>query len=66
VAPARATLWRVLLSGGSLLPRRVEDEGVSGLRDWLDAEGVTALVCSPTLYRTFIAALAPADRRFVP
>ena len=58
----RATLWRALLSGGSLLPRRVADEGVSGLRDWLDSEGATALFCSPTLYRTFIAALDPADR----
>ena len=58
----RATLWRALLSGGSLLPRRVDDEGVSGLRDWLDSEGATAFFCSPTLYRTFIAALGPGDR----
>jgi acyl-CoA synthetase (AMP-forming)/AMP-acid ligase II/acyl carrier protein len=58
----RATLWRALLSGGSLLPRRVGNEGVSGLRDWLDSEGATALFCSPTLYRTFIAALGPTDR----
>jgi acyl-coenzyme A synthetase/AMP-(fatty) acid ligase/aryl carrier-like protein len=58
----RATLWRALLSGGSLLPRRVGDEGVSGLRDWLEAEGATVLFCSPTLYRTFIAALGPADQ----
>jgi len=58
----RATLWRALLSGGSLLPRRVGDEGVSGLRDWLDSEGATVLFCSPTLYRTFIAALNPADQ----
>jgi acyl-CoA synthetase (AMP-forming)/AMP-acid ligase II/acyl carrier protein len=57
----RATLWRALLSGGSLLPRRVGDEGVSGLRDWLDSEGATVLFCSPTLYRTFIAELGPAD-----
>ena len=57
----RATLWRALLSGGSLLPRRVADEGVSGLREWLDSEGATVLFCSPTLYRTFIAALGPAD-----
>ena len=58
----RATLWRALLSGGSLLPRRVGDEGVSGLRDWLDSEGATVLFCSPTLYRTFIAELAPSDQ----
>ena len=58
----RATLWRALLSGGSLLPRRVGDEGVSGLRDWLDSEGATVLFCSPTLYRTFIAELGPADQ----
>jgi acyl-CoA synthetase (AMP-forming)/AMP-acid ligase II/acyl carrier protein len=58
----RATLWRALLSGGSLLPRRVSTEGVSGLRDWLDSEGATTLFCSPTLYRTFIAELAPSDR----
>ena len=58
----RATLWRALLSGGSLLPRRVGQEGVSGLRDWLDAEGATVLFCSPSLYRTFIAALGPADQ----
>ena len=58
----RATLWRALLSGGSLLPRRVSDAGVSGIRDWLDSEGATALFCSPTLYRTIIAALGPADR----
>jgi non-ribosomal peptide synthetase component F len=58
----RATLWRALLSGGSLLPRRVGDEGVSGLRDWLDSEGATVLFCSPTLYRTFVAELNPDDR----
>ena len=58
----RATLWRALLSGGTLLPRRVGDEGVSGLRDWLDSEGATVLFCSPTLYRTFIADLGPADQ----
>lgn len=58
----RATLWRALLSGGSVLPRRIGDEGVSGLRDWLDSEGATALFCSPTLYRTFIAGLGPADQ----
>jgi acyl-coenzyme A synthetase/AMP-(fatty) acid ligase/aryl carrier-like protein len=58
----RATLWRALLSGGSLLPRRVDEAGVSGLRDWLDREGATALFCSPTLYRTFIATLGPDDR----
>jgi len=58
----RATLWRALLSGGSLLPRRVGDEGVAGLRDWLDSESATALFCSPTLYRTFIAELGPADQ----
>ncbi|HEY7474008.1 MAG TPA: non-ribosomal peptide synthetase [Vicinamibacterales bacterium] len=58
----RATLWRALLSGGSLLPRRVTDEGVSDLRDWLDSEGATVLFCSPTLYRTFIAELGPADQ----
>ncbi len=58
----RATLWRALLSGGSLLPRRMADEGVSGLRDWLDSEGATVLFCSPTLYRTFISALGPADQ----
>jgi acyl-CoA synthetase (AMP-forming)/AMP-acid ligase II/aryl carrier-like protein len=58
----RATLWRALLSGGSLLPRRVRDEGVSGLRDWLDSEGATVLFCSPTLYRTFIADLGPDDQ----
>jgi acyl-coenzyme A synthetase/AMP-(fatty) acid ligase/aryl carrier-like protein len=58
----RATLWRALLSGGTLLPRRVGEEGVSGLRDWLDSEGATVLFCSPTLYRTFIAELGPADQ----
>jgi acyl-coenzyme A synthetase/AMP-(fatty) acid ligase len=58
----RATLWRALLSGGSLLPRRVGDVGVSGLREWLDSEGATVLFCSPTLYRTFIAELDPADQ----
>jgi len=58
----RATLWRALLSGGTLLPRRMGDGGVSGLRDWLDAEGATVLFCSPTLYRTFIAALGPTDQ----
>ena len=58
----RATLWRALLSGGSLLPRRVGDEGVSGLRDWLDSEGADVLFCSPTLFRTFIAELGPADQ----
>ena len=58
----RATLWRALLSGGTLLPRRVGDEGVSGLRDWLDSEGATVLFCSPTLYRTFIADLGPGDQ----
>lgn len=57
----RATLWRALLSGGSLLPRRLNEEGVSGLRDWLDSEAATVLFCSPTLYRTFIATLGPAD-----
>jgi acyl-coenzyme A synthetase/AMP-(fatty) acid ligase/aryl carrier-like protein len=57
----RATLFRALLSGGSLLPRRVSEVGVSGLRDWLDSEGATALFCSPTLYRTFIAELGPSD-----
>lgn len=58
----RATLWRALLSGGSLLPRRVGEEGVSGLRDWLDSEEATVLFCSPTLYRTFIAALNPDEQ----
>jgi len=58
----RGTLWRALLSGGSLLPRRVSDEGVVGLRDWLESEGATVLFCSPTLYRTFIADLAPTDQ----
>lgn len=57
----RGTLWRALLSGGSLLPRRVSDEGVAGMRDWLESEGATVLFCSPTLYRTFIADLAPMD-----
>ncbi|HKW02413.1 MAG TPA: non-ribosomal peptide synthetase [Vicinamibacterales bacterium] len=59
---ARATIWRALLSGGSLLPRRIDVEGVAGLRDWLDAEGATALFCSPTLYRTFVASLGPTDQ----
>lgn len=58
----RATLFRALLSGGSLLPRRVADEGVAGLRHWLDSEGATVLFCSPTLYRTFIAELGPSDQ----
>ncbi len=58
----RATVWRALLSGGTLLPRRVGDEGVSGLRDWLDSEEATVLFCSPTLYRTFIADLGPGDQ----
>jgi acyl-coenzyme A synthetase/AMP-(fatty) acid ligase/acyl carrier protein len=58
----RATMWRALLSGGSLLPRSVSDEGLTGMRDWLEAEGATVLFCSPTLYRTFIADLAPTDQ----
>lgn len=58
----RGTLWRALLSGGSLLPRRVSDEGVAGMREWLDSEGATVLFCSPTLYRTFIADLAATDQ----
>lgn len=58
----RGTLWRALLSGGTLLPRRVSDQGVAGLRDWLESEGATVLFCSPTLYRTFIADLAPTDQ----
>lgn len=58
----RGTLWRALLSGGTLLPRRVSDEGVAGMRDWLESEGATVLFCSPTLYRTFIADLAPTDQ----
>ena len=58
----RGTLWRALLSGGTLLPRRVSDEGVAGMRNWLESEGATVLFCSPTLYRTFIADLAPTDQ----
>jgi acyl-CoA synthetase (AMP-forming)/AMP-acid ligase II/aryl carrier-like protein len=58
----RGTLWRALLSGGSLLPRRMSDEGVAGMRDWLESEGATVLFCSPTLYRTFVADLAATDQ----
>lgn len=57
----RATLFRALLSGGSLLPRRVAVEGVADLRRWLEVEGATVLFCSPTLYRTFLATLDPLD-----
>jgi amino acid adenylation domain-containing protein len=57
-----ATLWRSLLTGGTLLPRRVKDHGVSGMRAWLEAEGATVLFCSPTLFRTFAATLQPSDR----
>jgi amino acid adenylation domain-containing protein len=57
-----ATLWRSLLTGGTLLPRRVKDHGVSGMRAWLEAEGATVLFCSPTLFRAFTATLEPTDR----
>jgi acyl-CoA synthetase (AMP-forming)/AMP-acid ligase II/thioesterase domain-containing protein/acyl carrier protein len=57
----RATLFRALLSGGAVLPRRVGEEGVANLRRWLETEGATVLFCSPTLYRTFLGTLDPLD-----
>jgi amino acid adenylation domain-containing protein len=57
-----ATLWRALFTGGTLLPRRVQEEGVSGMTHWLENEGATILFCSPTLFRAFVATLAPSER----
>ena len=62
VGAGNATLWRSLLTGGTLLARRMTDQGVSGMRGWLEAEGATVLFCSPTLFRTFAATLQPTDR----
>ncbi len=57
-----STVWRVLLSGGTLLPGKVRQEGVAEMLEWLSAERATILACSATLYRTFIATLTPTDR----
>ncbi len=38
VGAGSATLWRSLLTGGTLLPRRLKDEGITGMRAWLEGK----------------------------
>ncbi len=56
-----STLWRTLLTGGTLLPRRVPVEGVQRMLEWLNTEEATILACSPALFRTFMGTLAAGD-----
>ncbi len=57
-----STVWRALLTGGTLLPARVRNHGIAGLLEWLNSEQATIFACSATIFRTFAAGLRPSDR----
>lgn len=50
-------IFGALLNGAALCPWNIKEEGLSGLADWLLAEGITIFHAVPTVYRAFVGAL---------
>jgi amino acid adenylation domain-containing protein len=51
------TVFSALFSGAAILPYNIRQNGVSGLGDWLNRQGVTIYISAPTLFRQFSATL---------
>jgi len=58
-AQAVGTTWATLASGGTLLPFPVVDYGTAGLGAWLHESRITAYLSAASLFRRFMATLAP-------
>gem|GEM_PF-387773 len=51
------TAFSALLSGATLYPFQVKNDGVAPLGPWLVAEEITVYISAPTLFRHFVATL---------
>jgi amino acid adenylation domain-containing protein len=51
------TVFSALLSGATLCPFNIREEGVAGLGTWLNKEEITVYISAPTLFRHFAGTL---------
>ncbi len=51
------TAFSALLSGATLYPLAIKQEGVAGLSIWLSTEEITVYISTPTLFRNFVGTL---------
>lgn len=56
-AQAKTTIYRALLTGASLYPWHVKQEGLTHLAAWLIEEAITVYYSSATIFRAFIDSL---------
>ncbi len=55
-------IYGALLNGATLYPYRIKsDQGISSLAVWLKKEAITVFHSIPTVYRSFVATLTPAE-----
>ena len=60
---ATPTAFSALLSGATLYPYNIREEGVAGLSSWLNTEEITVYISAPTLFRQFVGTLT-GDEKF--
>jgi len=60
---ATPTAFSALLSGATLYPYNIREEGVAGLSNWLNTEEITVYISAPTLFRQFVGTLT-GDEEF--
>jgi amino acid adenylation domain-containing protein len=51
------TAFSALLTGATLYPLAIKQEGVAGLSNWLHTEEITVYISTPTLFRHLVATL---------
>ncbi len=62
VGSAGTDNYRALLNGAASYPWAVKEEGFADLGRWLREERVTVYLSVPSVFRDFVASLAPEDR----
>src|SRR5208337_4549080 len=57
-------LYAAILNGAAVLPFNVREDGLDGLANWVDREGISFLHAAPALFRRLCQYLAHERRRF--
>jgi amino acid adenylation domain-containing protein len=60
---ATPTAFSALLSGATIYPYNIREEGVAGLSNWLKTEEITVYISAPTLFRQFVGTVS-GDEKF--
>ncbi|HEY7322580.1 MAG TPA: alpha/beta fold hydrolase [Candidatus Binatia bacterium] len=55
------TAFSALLTGATLCPFNIRDEGISSLAEWLMTEEITTYISAPTVFRQFVATLTEQE-----